>query len=235
MSAPILAPTDALGYIARLFEPNDWICFQFIRPNPVSGKTDIRSHFETLEQALKTDTLNVIKMYQEQGYNAYVAMNGYTPNVNHRREQDIQHIRTVYIEFDENGDTGLSAIAKDVGGVLPEPHFILESSPKKYYVIWLVSGFAIEQQKALNSALQKRYGSDPASVDAARVLRLPGTRNLKYTPTPVVQIIKQGTNESRYTPADFKVEITVKAEERKPSPNVSLDGPKIPMGAMTAN
>ncbi len=96
----------------------------------------------------------------------------------------------------------------------------MESSPGKFYIIWRVQGFDVRQQKALNRALQQRYGSDPQSVDAARVLRLPGTRNLKakYNPTPVVEIVQEVVAD-RYTPEQFKVERVVPVEpDRKAAP-----------------
>jgi hypothetical protein len=148
----------------------------------------------------------------QKGWNSYVAMNAFTPGLNRRRKKDVKNVRSVYVEFDENGEAGLDRIDADVAaGVIRDPHFILESSPEKFYVIWKVKNFSVAQQEALNSALQKRYGSDPPSVDAARVLRLPGARNLKpkYSPTPIVEIVEQRPAK-RYRLDDFNVPIEVK-------------------------
>jgi DNA primase RepB-like protein len=209
---------DTLYYLRRLFEPGDWIDLQFIHQTETwtdehGGKhARVDDNFMTLEQALKpeTRTLEQSKAAQDKGWNVYVGMNAFTPGLRRRRKKDVKDVRSVYIEFDENGDAGLEAIRDD--NRVPEPHFILQSSPGKYYAIWFVEGFTVDQQEALNSALQKRYGSDPASVDAARVLRLPGTRNLKpkYNPTPTVQIIEEGSTYRRYSIADFEIDINAK-------------------------
>lgn len=213
---------DTFYYLRRLFEPGDWIDLQFIHQTETwtdehGGKhARVDDNFMTLEQALKpeTRTLEQIRTAQDKGWNVYVAMNAFTPGLRRRRKKDVKTVRSVYIEFDENGDAGLEAIQND--DRVPEPHFILQSSPGKYYVIWLVEGFTVDQQEALNSALQKRYGSDPASVDAARVLRLPGTRNLKpkYKPTPTVQVIEEGSIYRRYSMTNFEIDFNAQKPKR---------------------
>ena len=222
-----LGSLDALGYLRLIFEPNDWIDIKLIHETEkftakngvVRAKTE--DHFQTLETALEPTTPGQLVQLQDKGWHVYVAMNAFTPGVQRRRKKDVAAIRTVYVEFDENGETGLLKIEADVkAGIVPDPQFILESSPNKFYVIWRVQGFDIRQQEALNRALQQRYGSDPQSVDAARVLRLPGTRNLKakYNPTPVVEIVQELVAD-RYTPEAFKVERVIPLEpDRKAAP-----------------
>ena len=205
---------DLLGYLKLLFEPGDWINLQFIhqtekRPDTKQAKID--NNYLTVEEALKESTVTSIKNAQDTGWNSYVAMNAFTPRVKRRRKIDVKAVRSVYVEFDENGQAGLDKIDADVKAeIVPLSDFIMRSSPGKFYVIWRVENFSVEQQEALNSALQQRYGSDPASVDASRVLRLPGTRNLKYVPQPVVEIVDQ-TIGDRYSTADFKIDYVVKA------------------------
>jgi hypothetical protein len=59
--------------------------------------------------------------------------------------------------------------------LFPEP-FILESDEDRRA--------AMERQ----AAWVEYVGADPASKDLARVLRVPGTRNIKYQPAPLVTI-----------------------------------------------
>ena len=204
---------DTLGYLKLLFEPSDWINLQFIHQtekHPDNKQAKINNNYMTVNEALKESTVTSIKDAQDKGWNSFVAMNAFTPGVERRRKIDVKTVRTVYIEFDENGQAGLDKIEADIANeIVPEPDFTLQSSPGKFYVVWRVKGFTVEQQEGLNSALQQRYGSDPASVDASRVLRLPGTRNLKYSQQPVVEIINQYVGD-RYSPADFKINYVVK-------------------------
>lgn len=74
-----------------------------------------------------------------------------------------------------------ASVVVDSGGgyhlywLLNEP-FILDSDEKRLQ--------AIEQQ----AGWVEHVGADPASKDLARVLRVPGTRNIKYNPAPIVTI-----------------------------------------------
>jgi hypothetical protein len=225
--ATFLEPFDTLGYLQLVYELGDWLDIKLIHETKKYAdengqmKAETRDHFQSLEELLPPTTPDQIADLQNDGWHVYITMNAFVTGVNRRLKKNVAAIRTVYIEFDENGDAGLDKIDADVkAGVVPEPHFILESSPGKYYVIWRVSGFEVRTQETLNRALVQRYGSDPQSVDAARVLRLPGTRNLKaaYSPTPVVEIIQEAPGE-RYTPEDFKVERVVPPEvDRKAAP-----------------
>lgn len=51
-----------------------------------------------------------------------------------------------------------------------------------------VSGDDLWRLKAVNKALAIYLGADPASVDLARILRVPGTMNVKYTPARPCEI-----------------------------------------------
>jgi hypothetical protein len=216
----MLDSKDMLGYMRLLFEPGDWVNIQLIHQTETyvdksgSERAKTQDNYTTLEDALLPSTVKSAAQMQDEGWNVYIAMNAFTPGLNRRREKDIKDVRTAYIEFDENGAEGLSKIENDIDAeIIPAFDFVLESSPGKFYVIWRVKDFTVQQQKDLNKALQMRYGSDPQSVDAARVLRLPGTRNLKpkYNPTPVVEIFNESVpHYERYTPADFKVDVMVK-------------------------
>lgn len=213
--AEYLNPTDTLGYLRRMFLPGDWIDIQLIHQTEKFKdkfgvvRPSAKDHCQFLEKAIEPTTPQQLADLQSRGWNVYVAMNAFTPNVSRRREKDVARVNSVYIELDENGDAGVAKVQADAKAeLIPQPHFILRSSPGKYYVIWLVENFDVPTQKALNKALQVRYGSDPASVDAARVLRLPGTRNLKYASTPVVEIIQEAPGD-RCGVEEFKIEFDV--------------------------
>jgi hypothetical protein len=218
-AAPVL---DMLRYLQLLFEPGDWINLQFIhqtkkwKDDAGNLHAEIDNNFMTLEDALRKRTLQSIAVAQADGWNSYIAMNAFTPGLEKRRVQDVKDVRTVYLDFDHDGEAGIAKINADVAaGLIAEPHFILQSSLQKFYAIWRVEKFTVAQQEALNSALQQRYGSDPAACDAARVLRLPGTRNLKYEQQPIVEVIRQGCRAERYTLKDFKIELSAAPKNKK--------------------
>jgi hypothetical protein len=87
----------------------------------------------------------------------------------------------------------------------PKPHFVLQSSPNKFQVIWLVEGIEPAEQESLLDALIHEFGGDPAASDMVRVLRLPSFINHKYDAKPVVELTEQNFNGARYRRDDFKV------------------------------
>lgn len=65
------------------------------------------------------------------------------------------------------------------------PHATVETSPGKRHTYWRVDGLTRDQHRAVMRTLVERWRSDPAAVDLARVLRLPGTLHRKGAPTLV--------------------------------------------------
>jgi len=63
---------------------------------------------------------------------------------------------------------------------IPEPNYVINSSPDKWQVIWKVEGCGKEQAEEINRGMVRETGADPAATDVARVLRLPGFYNHKY-------------------------------------------------------
>jgi hypothetical protein len=160
----------------------------------------------------KAQTVGNICEWQNDGWNVFIGMNAFTPGRLRRRKQDVHTVRNLYLDIDENAENAVAKITADaVLGIIPEPHFILKSSPLKRYVIWQVKDLTVPQAEAMLRALAQRYGGDPASTDTPRVLRLPGTRNLKYDPAPRVEIVQQ-TGQERFSPGDFKIDYNVKEQ-----------------------
>ena len=192
--------TDMLGYIKAIFQPNDTVLFQLLHPT----KPPIESA-DSLDVALEPNTVTSIVRLQAEGYNAFVCMNPVDPVAKNRQKQNIAAIRTVYIDVDENGKTVFDAINASVkASEIPAPHFFIGSSEGKFYAVWRVEGFDVDLQEGLNRALAQKFGADRQSTDAARVLRLPGTKNLKYEKPPTCAIFKQNPGP-RFKPADFKI------------------------------
>jgi len=210
-------PLDWRGYLKGLFEPNDFIDLFMVHGSKINPDTDSAftdDNFGTLEYFLSKDA-DLTKLNEE--WHIYVCMN---PLIGRRRRKaDVCEIRNVYIELDYDAPANLEKMWEDVeAGVIPQPHYILESSPNRYQVVWRVEGFTLRQQEALNKTLAKRYNADLKATDGTRVLRLIGFKNIKehYNPKPVVHLTHQFC-APRLTPFDFKVDISV-PEERTPNP-----------------
>jgi hypothetical protein len=95
-------------------------------------------------------------------------------------------------DFDNDKAAALAFIEK----IRPQPSAIVDSGGG-YHGYWFLSetwqlDTADDRQRAID--IQARWvkfvGSDEASKDLARVLRVPGTHNLKYDDKPLVELVK---------------------------------------------
>src|SRR6266851_4605656 len=86
-----LAPTDTLGYLRRVFEPNDYIDIKVIHEtkkftdkNGVT-RAETKDYFQPLAEALEPLTPSQIAQLQDEGWHVYVCMNPLLPGSQHRR------------------------------------------------------------------------------------------------------------------------------------------------------
>ncbi|MBI5785190.1 MAG: DUF3987 domain-containing protein [Rhodocyclales bacterium] len=94
--------------------------------------------------------------------------------------------------------TGVCAVFVDLDGaplepVLAaglEPHALIESSPGRYHVYWLVADCALSAFTPIQAALATRFGGDTKVKDLPRVMRLPGFLHRKGEPfqTRILQL-----------------------------------------------
>ena len=135
----------------------------------------------------------------QNGADIYVSMNPLRPQTFGRTKADIQSIRHLFLDIDQNGDYALERILDDHR--LPSPHMIINTSPHKWQVIWRVVNFHAELAEGTHRTLVTEFGADKATIDISRVLRVPTFYNHKYTPPFLVTLLR---NEgSSYSPSDF--------------------------------
>jgi hypothetical protein len=72
-------------------------------------------------------------------------------------------------------------------------------------VVWKAEGVTLEEAEALQQAMVREFGGDPAATDSTRVLRLPGFANKKYDQDFYVKAHAESTQT--YHLRDFKVPI----------------------------
>jgi hypothetical protein len=132
-------------------------------------------------------------------FEVYAAMNALIPNAPTRDKAQIQAIRTIYLDFDQNGPEALNRLRSRSD--VPSPNYILNTSPNKYQVVWRVASFTIPAAESLLHGLARDTGADIAATDASRVLRLPGFRNHKYMPSHLVTA--EAFHSEVFTPTDF--------------------------------
>ncbi|MDR7134526.1 hypothetical protein J2X06_001710 [Lysobacter niastensis] len=102
------------------------------------------------------------------GYGVFVVI-----NEGGHKKADITRVRALWADFDRPA----------LPCTLPlDPHIVVESSPGKYHVYWLVDDVPLDQFDPLQKAIAAHCGSDPSVCDLSRVMRLPGFIHHKGAP-----------------------------------------------------
>lgn len=173
---------QAQQFLTALDEKNDEYCFQ-IFPDKSNGKI-IPDH--------KYATLHGLKKWLEAnnrvGAGVFVCVN--ETDGKGRTTENIIRIRTVFADFDKPG-------AFQEANLPLEPHIVVESSPGKFHVYWLVDGLALGEFEQVQTAIAHQLETDRKVKDLPRVMRLPGFYHQKAKPFRVTC----RTNELQsYTP-----------------------------------
>lgn len=171
---------------------------------PVS-KTDVVS----VRSLVSEKSIARLQALNADGDNIYFSMNSIQLGATRRKKEFAGEPAHVFMEVDEGGNSTLDSVRTLAAAkVIPPPALIVRSSESKYQFVWNVdpSDFTFEKIEALNEALVRRFGSDPACTDCLRVFRAAGFKNLKYESQPAVEIVEIN-GARRYKFADFRIEI----------------------------
>lgn len=98
-----------------------------------------------------------------------------TINEGGRRANEITRVRAVFADTD-------GAPLEPIKAALA-PHIIVESSPSRWHVYWLVQpDFPLDQFAAVQAAVAAKFGTDPSIKDLPRIMRVPGFLHQKREP-----------------------------------------------------
>ena len=156
-------------YIRSNFRPDDRVAVVVLK------KSDAKppgQRVATAEQVASERFQSWLRYKNRERFEVYISMNTIKPTSMGRRKSDIADIRHVYLDLDKNGPAALKALREQDD--LPMPNHVLETSPRKYQVVWRVEQFDADQAEALMRGMVRHLGADPAATDSTRVLRLPG-------------------------------------------------------------
>ncbi len=138
---------------------------------------------------------------EKESCDIYVGMNTLKPEARTRTKEDIQTIRHLYVDIDHDGPAALAKIQQS--SLVPSPNYTVNTSPDKFQVVWRVENISPEQAEALQRAMARKFGGDPAATDSTRVLRLPSFLNRKYDTEFQVQAEKH--TDRVYHLQDFRL------------------------------
>jgi hypothetical protein len=194
---PTWASATASEYIKDNFKPSDRIAVLVLNRN--LGETTQR--ITTAQKASSPEFQAWLRYKNANGADIYVGMNPLKQDASTRTKDDIETIRHLYVDLDHDGSATLEGIKNSY--LVPQPNYVLNTSPEKFQVVWKVEGVALEEAEALQHAMVREFGGDLAATDSTRVLRLPGFANKKYDQDFYVQARVESTET--YHLRDFKV------------------------------
>ena len=90
-------------------------------------------------------------------------------------KQNVTSVRALFADLD---GTPLGNIKR----IPIEPHLVVETSPGKFHVYWLIQDVPLATFSTLQRQLAAIVGSDPAVSDLPRIMRVPGTWHHKAKP-----------------------------------------------------
>ena len=193
-----VSPT-ASEYINDNFKPSDRIAILVLNRN--LGETTQR--ITTAQKAASPEFQAWLRYKNANGADIYVGMNPLKQDASTRTKDDIETIRHLYLDLDHGGSAALEAIENS--DLVPQPNYVLNTSPDKFQVVWKVEGFKPEEAEAFQHAMAREFGGDPAATDSTRVLRLPGFANKKYDQDFYVKARAESTET--YHHRDFKIQL----------------------------
>lgn len=180
-------PDVPVTYIRENFRPTDRVAVVLIQKETHR----VVQRVATAERVASAEFQAWLRHENASRFEVYVSMNALKEGSRSRTKEDIADIRHVYLDFDDNGTAAVQALLNrdDV----PQPNYLVNSSPDKWQVVWKVEGFAHDEAERLMRHLVRETGADPAATDSSRVMRLPGFANHKYGRPFVVGVDPRAT------------------------------------------
>jgi hypothetical protein len=191
------AYVDAPTYIKDNFEPSDRIAILIL--NRETGES--RQRITTAEKASSPEFQAWLRHRSARGDEIYLGMNALKSDAWARTKDQVAAIRHLYVDLDHGGERAVEAMRNS--GLVPQPNYVLNTSPDKHQIVWKVDGIGQEQAEALQRAMVREFGGDPAATDSTRVLRLPTFSNRKHDPSHMVTARAEATETYRLE--DFKL------------------------------
>ena len=190
----------AREYIGTAFEPSDRLAI--LLRNHRRGETVQR--ITTAKRIMEPSFQEWLHFKNDrEGYDVYVGMNPLKLDARTRTKEDILSIRHIYVDLDHEGAKSLASIRQS--NLVPEPNYVLTTSPGKFQVVWRVEEVPQDQAEALLRAMARKFAGDPATTDSTRALRIPGFGNKKYEDDFIVRA--QQNSDRVHHLRDFKLRI----------------------------
>lgn len=195
----------ARQFLSEWFRPEE--TFALLAHYPQASRT--LQQIVRLTDLMKSNHLGWLAFENSRGANIYFSMNPLSSGSKKRTKSAVAEAKGLYLDLDSDGDRRLAALRESKA--VPPPTALIHTSMGKYQVIWRVKGFTIPEQEVMLKGLAETFGGDRACTDCARVFRLPGFFNRKYSPAfPVT--LEMRASQLEYSPSDFMLELPAIAD-----------------------
>lgn len=219
--APDLTPALGMDRVAPLqflrtaYEPSDWIAVLLKRYDTA----DVLQRVGPLALFQQPHVQAWLRMMNARRFNVYVSVNAIRPGLRTRTRDAIGAIRHVFLDADENAGAMLGRIATRTD--VPDPSYLLHSSPGRLHVLWRANAFTPDAVEGLQQQLADELDADPAATPCTQTTRLPGFLNHKYSPAPVVGVSYDDVRRA-YGPGDFpSIRLVVPLPPAAPAPTAT--------------
>jgi hypothetical protein len=190
-------------YFLEEFEPEDRLAVVLLNKHTDS----VIQRIGWARQMASPESQVWLRDQNRMGYDVYCSPNTLREDARGRTKDDIATIRHIYLDFDEDGTAAVTRMR--VGGQVPEPSYLIHTSPDHWQAFWRVKDFSRGQAEELQRGLARALGADPAATDCSRVMRVPGLYNQKYPRRHYIRI--ERLNDTVYSPEHFP---KIEPEER---------------------
>lgn len=158
--------SEAERFLSILDETAESFCFRVFDDNETRKDPRLAAKFD----GPLADVWPQLVAKQAQGCGVYVVA-----NAGEQTNDTIYKVRAVFADTD-------GAPLDPIIACGLEPHMIVESSPGKWHVYWLVDDLPLSSFRDVQRSIAARFGTDKSVNDLARVMRLPGLLHQKGAP-----------------------------------------------------
>ncbi len=191
-------------YIKQNYDPDDRLAV--VIKNHLTGT--VIQRLDSARAIASPDFQQWLRFQNVNGGSVYLSVNALQPEATGRTRTQVETIRHVYLDIDQDGPAVLAKILGD--GRIPQPNYVINTSPAKFQTLWKVEEFTLEQAERLQRTMAAEFGADLAVVDAARVLRIPDFYNKKYDPPN--QVTAEKLSDQTFKPSHFRLQLDLLPE-----------------------
>src|SRR5262245_22286565 len=163
----------AVDFLRTGYDREDWIAV--LVKSDVTGRVVQRVAPVSVVSA--TGCLDWLSRENTERANVYVSVNAVKPRQARRTRRAMQDVRHIFLDADEDGCEVLRTIEQRLD--LPNPSYVLHSSPNRLHVFWRVSKFTVSSAERLQKWLAREVRTDVAATAPSQLTRLPGFVNHK--------------------------------------------------------